>query len=69
MVNLIDQPTRWNIAHTHFSQVFFQLFAQGGGGGGGKHIFVYKACGKLGRSGGMLPGEILILDLLLDAIW
>ena len=35
----------------------------GGGGGekshcmdlGGKHIFVCKACGKLGASGGMLP--------------
>ena len=35
----------------------------GGGGGakshcmdlGGKHIFVYKACGKLGASGGTLP--------------
>ena len=26
-------------------------------------------CGKLGGSGGMLPREILILDLLLDAIW
>ena len=26
-----------------------------GGGGGGKHIFVCKACGKLGVSGGMLP--------------
>ena len=24
---------------------------------------------KLGGSGGMLPQEILILDLLLDAIW
>ena len=29
---------------------------------------VGKVCGKLGESGGMLPREILILDLLLDAI-
>ena len=28
--------------------------------GGGKHIFVCKACGKLGGSGGMLSREILI---------
>ena len=51
----------------------------GGGGGGGnkmcellgkdKYIFVYKACGKLGGSGGMLSWEILILDLLIDIIW
>ena len=61
-------------------QGFFQLFGQEEGGegqneivwitgGGGKHIFVCKTCGKLGGSGGMLPREILILDLLLDAIW
>ena len=30
------------------------------GGGGGKQIFVCKACDKLGGSGGMLPGDILI---------
>ena len=28
-----------------------------------------KACSKLGESGGMLPWEMLILDLLLGAIW
>ena len=32
-------------------------------------MFVCKACGELGKSGGMHPWEILILDLLLDAIW
>ena len=37
--------------------------------GGGKYISMCKARGKLGRSGGMLPREILILDLLLDTIW
>ena len=37
--------------------------------GGGKYISMCKACDKLGRSGGMLPWEILILDLLLDTIW
>ena len=47
-------------------QAFFQLFARGGGG---KYIFVCKACDKLEGSGGMLPREILILDLLLDATW
>ena len=36
---------------------------------GGKYISVCKACGKLGGSGGMLPQESLILDLLLDTIW
>ena len=51
MVNLIDQPTRWNIAHTHFSQVFFQLFAQGGGGGGKTNFFL-KKMGKNGGGGG-----------------
>ena len=35
----------------------------------GKYISVCKACGKLGVSGGMLPQEILILDLLFDANW
>ena len=35
---------------------------------GDKYVSVCKACGKLGGSGGMLPWEILILDLLLDAI-
>ena len=40
---------------------------------GGKHIFVCKACGKLGGGGGggglgsCSPREILILDLLVDA--
>ena len=38
-------------------------------GGGGKYIFVCKACGKLGGSGGMLSHEILILDVILDTIW
>ena len=58
-------------------QGLFQLFAQGGGqneiawiiGGGGKYVPVCKACGKLGESRGMFPREILILELLLDAIW
>ena len=27
------------------------------GGGGGKYVFVCKTCGKLGGSGGMLPGK------------
>ena len=31
--------------------------------GGGKYVFVCKACGKLGGSGGMLPWETLTLDL------
>ena len=30
---------------------------------GGKYVSVCKACGKLGESGGMLPREMLILDL------
>ena len=34
-----------------------------------KYVSVYKACGKLGGSRGMLSREILILDLLLDPIW
>ena len=29
---------------------------------------VRKVCGKLGESGGMLPREILILDLLLHVV-
>ena len=29
-----------------------------GGGDGGKYVFMCKACGKLGGSGGMLPREI-----------
>ena len=37
--------------------------------GGSKHIFVCKACGKEGGPGACSPGEILTLDLLLDAIW
>ena len=36
---------------------------------GGKYVSMCKACGKLERSGGMLPWEILTLELLLDAIW
>ena len=36
---------------------------------GGKYVSVCKACGKLGGSWGMLPREILILDLLLEVIW
>ena len=35
----------------------------------GKYVFVCKACGKLGGSGGMLFQEILTLDLTLDTIW
>ena len=56
-------------------QGFFQLFAQEKAKWnhldykGDKYVFVCKACGKLGGSGGMLPQEILILNLLLDAIW
>ena len=38
-------------------------------GGGDKYVSMCKACGKLGGSGGMLPREILILDLLLGTIW
>ena len=33
------------------------------------YVSVCKACGKLEWFGGMLPWEILTLDLLLDAIW
>ena len=33
---------------------------------GGKYTSVCNTCGKLG---GMLPQEILILDLLTDTIW
>ena len=36
---------------------------------GGKHVSVYKACGKLGGPGACFPREILIFDHLLDAIW
>ena len=53
---------------------FFQLFAQGGGGEmrlygllGVKCISVCKACDKQGGRG--RTWEVLILDLLLDAIW
>ena len=46
-----------------------RLYGLLGGGGGGKYVSVCKACGKLRGSGGMLPWEILILDLLLDVIW
>ena len=35
----------------------------------GKHLFVCKACGKLGGPGACSPGKILILDFLLDTIW
>ena len=39
---------------------------------GGKYVSMCKACGKLRGSGGMLPREMLILDLLLTqfgGIW
>ena len=36
---------------------------------GGRYVSVCKACSKVGGSGGMLPREIFILDLLLDTIW
>ena len=45
------------------NQGFFQVFAQGGAEWdcmdywGCKEIFVCKACGKLGGSGGMVPQE------------
>ena len=65
---LVTQP----LLHGCYSQGFFQLFAQGGGQneivwiiGGGKYVSMCKACGKLGGSGGMLPWEILILDLFI----
>ena len=37
--------------------VSFSFFPKRGGEGllGGKYVSVYKACGKLGGSGGMLP--------------
>ena len=38
------------------------------GSWGGKYVSVCKACGKLGGSGGMLPRENFILDILLDTI-
>ena len=54
-------------------QGFFQLFGQVGGNEivwiiGGQVCIRVQAYGKLGGSGGMLPQEILILDLLLDTI-
>ena len=57
---------------------FSILPKEGWGGRGGQNEIVWiiggtnsvcKACGKLGGSGGMLPKEILILELLLDTIW
>ena len=49
--------------------ISYELF--GWEGGGGKYVSVCKlpTCGKLEGSGGMLPWEILILGLLLDAVW
>ena len=63
--------------HTRHVRVFFGFSSKGGGEGrirlyrllGGKSVSVCKMCGKLGRFGSMLPREILILELLLDAIW
>ena len=54
-------PLSWVLAH----QICHghPRFLPKGWGGGGKHIFVCKACGKLGGFRGMLPREILILDL------
>ena len=40
-----------------------------GGGGGDKYVSMCKAFGKLGSPGACFPGEILILDLVLGAIW
>ena len=63
------------VARVSFS--FLPKGGRGGGEGGGGHITLYgllggehlcKTCGKLGGSWGMLLWEILILDLLLDAI-
>ena len=46
-------------------QGFFQVFAQGG-----TSMYLYtKHVANYRGSGGMLPREVLILDLLLDAIW
>ena len=36
---------------------------------GHKHVFMYKACGKLGGSRGMLPQGNFDFGLFLDAIW
>ena len=37
---------------------------------GSKYVSMHKACGKLGGSGGgVLPQEVLVLNLLLGAIW
>ena len=67
-----------NLVTSGFLSAFFPVRGGGGGGGGkmglyglleGKYVFMCKACGKLGGSGGMLPREILTLDLTLDTIW
>ena len=56
-------------------RVSFSFFPKGGAKWccmdywGDKYRSVCKTCGKLGGSGGMVPREILILDLLLDTIW
>ena len=50
------------------NQGFFQLFDKMrlyGLLGGSKYVSMWQTEG----SGGMLPREILVLDLLLDAIW
>jgi len=36
---------------------------------GGKYVTACKASSKLGGSGDIFPGKILILALLLDTIW
>ena len=73
-------PTRIINFHMRFicARVSFSFLAKGeqneivwiiGGGGGGKHLFMCKACGKLGGPGECFPRENLILDFLLDTIW
>ena len=60
-----------SVCVTHETQAGFLLAfsPKGWEGGGGKFVSVCKACGKLWQTGGILPLEIFILDLLLDAIW
>ena len=61
-------------AYKHTHQGLFQLFAQGGGKMrmygllGGQVCICVQSMWQTRGPGGMLPREILILDLLLDAI-
>ena len=65
----------WTLEYVNECQGLIQVFAQGGGGQnkivwiiGGGQVCVSKHVANKGVQG-TLPREILILDLLLDAIW